>query len=286
VRPNLRHVRTWLALVALVVAALAAGAPLRAECVPRDVLSMPLPSDRRDPIAVALALAYPGLTVTGGQVRFPDGRSLPLGTDRGLAPRERLASAQIAEQFVDVYPLDFDLQSRLVPWFDPGRARNDAFFRALWFDSESAARATLVTVAYPAARGPVRFSVTSRHCVAVQLAAALVEIAALGPDMDRYFANVGGSFNWRRISGTNRLSAHSFGIAVDFDTQLGGYWQWSRQPEGAVGAYANRYPEALVRAMERRGFIWGGKWHHYDGMHFEYRPELILYARIVGRGRL
>jgi hypothetical protein len=33
--------------------------------------------------------------------------------------------------------------------------------------------------------------------------------------------------------------------------------------------------------MERFGFIWGGKWHHFDGMHFEYRPELILYARLV-----
>lgn len=282
----MRHPREWLALAALVVVVLVAVAPARADCVLRDLLSMPLPPDRRDPITVALTLAYPGLTVSDGQVQFPDGRSLPLGTDRGLPPRERLASAQIAEQFVDVYPLDFDLEARLAPWFDPGRARNDAFFRALWFDSEAAARASLVTVAYPAARGPVRFSVTTRHCVAVQLAAALAEIAALGPGMDRYFANVGGSFNWRRISGTNRLSTHSFGIAVDFDTQLGGYWQWSRQPEGAVGTYANRYPETLVRAMERRGFIWGGKWHHYDGMHFEYRPELILYARILGRQRL
>mgnify|MGYP002637708491 CR=1 FL=1 len=23
------------------------------------------------------------------------------------------------------------------------------------------------------------------------------------------------------------------------------------------------------------GFIWGGRWFHYDTMHFEYRPELL-----------
>ena len=26
-------------------------------------------------------------------------------------------------------------------------------------------------------------------------------------------------------------------------------------------------------------FVWGGRWWHYDTMHFEYRPEIICYAR-------
>ena len=26
---------------------------------------------------------------------------------------------------------------------------------------------------------------------------------------------------------------------------------------------------------ERHGFIWGGKWYHYDTLHFEYRPGLL-----------
>lgn len=28
--------------------------------------------------------------------------------------------------------------------------------------------------------------------------------------------------------------------------------------------------------FEKYGFIWGGRWYHYDRMHFEYRPELFL----------
>jgi hypothetical protein len=29
-----------------------------------------------------------------------------------------------------------------------------------------------------------------------------------------------------------------------------------------------------VAVFEREGFIWGGKWYHFDPIHFEYRPEL------------
>lgn len=248
---------------------------------PRDFLAMPLPVTAADPLIVALTLAYPGLEVAAGEVRFSDGRKLPLGGDRGLPPDQKLLNPSIAEQFVYLYPLDFDLEARQTPWFDPGRARNDAFFRTLYFDRIEAAAPTMTRVSHQGQRAAATFVVTTKHCVSVQLAAALHEIEQLGPAMDRYFAKVGGGFNWRRIAGTDRLSAHSFGIAVDFDTELGGYWRWSGRAEGAAGDYRNRYPAELVQAMERRGFIWGGKWHHFDGMHFEYRPEIILFARLT-----
>ena len=46
---------------------------------------------------------------------------------------------------------------------------------------------------------------------------------------------------------------------------------------GASGAprYRNRVPFDIVAVFERHGFIWGGKWSHFDTMHFEYRPELL-----------
>jgi hypothetical protein len=31
--------------------------------------------------------------------------------------------------------------------------------------------------------------------------------------------------------------------------------------------------------FEKHGFIWGGKWGHFDIMHYEYRPEIILKSR-------
>lgn len=260
-------------------------APLGADaCVPRDFLTLPLrAADRADPVAAALELAYPGLRVdrVRGLVMLPDGRSLPLGTDRGLTPADRLTRATIAEQFSQVYPLAFDLDARRVPGFDPGRFRNEAFFRGLWFDRQADAFASLAEVRYRAHGRNTAFQMTRKHCVAEQARAALQAAEALGPNMAVYFDNVGGSFNWRLIAGTDRLSSHSFGIAFDINTALGQYWRWNLGPDGAPGPYVNRIPAALVEAMERHGFIWGGKWHHYDGMHFEYRPELILHARLV-----
>ena len=36
---------------------------------------------------------------------------------------------------------------------------------------------------------------------------------------------------------------------------------------------------AIIAIFESEGFIWGGRWWHYDTMHFEYRPEILCYAR-------
>lgn len=277
---RLRGLLFRLLILAGMVAPLPAGA-----CAVRDFLALDLSAaDRADPVRAALELAYPGLAVdrARGTVALPGGAVLPLGTIRGLPPARMLEEATIAEQFAQVYPLAFDLRARERPWFDPGRFRNEAFFRALWFDSARAAFASLATVTYRGAGRSVAFQITTRHCAAAQAQAALDAAAALGPEMGVYFDEVGGSFNWRRIAGTDRLSTHSFGIAFDLNTRLGGYWRWAGAREGAAGPYANRFPEALVGVMERHGFIWGGKWHHYDGMHFEYRPELILHARLVG----
>lgn len=254
-----------------------------ADCDARDFLAMDLPQTRVSPVKYALETAYPGLEVDllDGQVRFADGRTLPLGQVRGGAPKALLEDGSILEQFHYAYPLDFDLDPRAVAWNDPGRVRNDAFFRALWFGDKAAARASLHKVVYPG-KGKAGFLMSERHGAACQLAAALAEIAGSADAAHASLRNVGGSFNWRVIAGTDRLSAHSFGIALDLNTKYGGYWRWGGEPEGQVGAYRNGIPEGVVRVLERYGFIWGGKWHHYDGMHFEYRPELILYARLTG----
>lgn len=108
------------------------------------------------------------------------------------------------------------------------------------------------------------------------------DLAKLPGEVQAYAATSAGTFNWRTVAGTDRLSMHSFGIAIDFKmpNPAAGYWRWRYKDEEADIAY----PEALldddalrqvVETFERHGFIWGGKWHHYDPMHFEYRPELL-----------
>lgn len=261
-----------------------AGPALAQDCRLVDWLALPLPAGGAM-IEIALETAYPGsdLDMDAGIFTTAGGQKVPYRGRRDVSPADRLNDATIGDMFVHDYPLEFDLSQRREPWNDPGRVRNDALFRALWFDDKGQAQRSLVRARYRGASRSAEFLMTSKNCVHAQLQAALDLIAARGAGMDIFFDSVGGTFNWRVIAGTNRLSAHSFGIAVDFNSQLGGYWRWSGAAPGQATAFDNKFPAELVQAMERYGFIWGGKWHHFDGMHFEYRPELIVMARLLAR---
>ena len=101
----------------------------------------------------------------------------------------------------------------------------------------------------------------------------------------------GNTFFWRNVHGTPRLSAHSFGAAIDLLTNVGPmYWLWDEMRDhparAKLGEQAYRnvkyvppaapiFNQKVVDVMEANGFVWGGKWNHYDTMHFEYRPELF-----------
>lgn len=255
----------------------------QADCAPVDFMTLALPQSG-DPVETALETAYPGadLDIAAGTFRTPDGTVIPYAPARDISPAARLEGATLGDMFTYLYPLKFDLTPRQTAWFDPGRVRDEAFFTALYFGSETEAQASLEVVEYHGQTGQSTFAMTTKYCVATQLAAALAQIETLSPDIDVFFENTGGSFNWRVIAGTDRMSSHSFGTAMDINIDLGGYWRWTGATEGQVTDYNNQIPETLVQEMERFGFIWGGKWNNFDGMHFEYRPELILFARAAG----
>lgn len=272
-----RRFRHFFGQILLLLMLVGAGAALACDATNFKTVEIP---QGGPPEVRAILAAYQGLSHDAGKLIMPDGTVLPLGKVQQVSPEKRLQSATIADQFYYHYPLEFDLQPRRTPWEDPGRLRNDPFFRALYFDQKAEARNSLQEVHWTKGTR-ARFLMTSRHNVACQLTVAFREMEAANEDLSPFFSQVGGSFNWRVIGGTSRLSAHSFGIAVDFNTALGGYWRWSGAKPGQAVEFDNRYPQALVSAMETYGFIWGGKWHHFDGMHFEYRPELILHARLM-----
>jgi hypothetical protein len=65
------------------------------------------------------------------------------------------------------------------------------------------------------------------------------------------------------------------GIAIDIAVKHAHYWQWEKSNAQGHDIWRNSIPNTIVAIFEKYGFIWGGKWYHYDTMHFEYRPELI-----------
>lgn len=162
------------------------------------------------------------------------------------------------------------------PINDPGRIRNEAFFMAVYGSTKEKVRSNLMEIVWCPKLVNQRILVNKRNGVAEHFIALSKELDE-HPEFKKYLTQIGGTFNFRKISGTNRLSMHSFGITIDINIAHSNYWQWDCGcvNEDGVKGYKNRTPMALVLIFEKHGFIWGGRWKHYDTMHFEYRPELL-----------
>ena len=111
--------------------------------------------------------------------------------------------------------------------------------------------------------------------------------AKVDPRAQSWISDIGEVYgwNWRNIAASQSRSNHSYGIAVDIlPKSLNGketYWLWAAQKgkEWWNVPYEDRYhpPDAVIKAFEAYGFIWGGKWIIFDTMHFEYRPEVLIF---------
>ncbi len=151
--------------------------------------------------------------------------------------------------------------------YEPGRIRYEPFFLKMYGSNSTEVRQNLVNVEWVDG-STILFS--NVNGAADKLKLVIEELNQLPDEFRKYLVNPGGTFNWRNIAGTDRLSNHSFGSAIDINTKYSDYWQWNKNL-----TYQNRIPYEIVEIFEKHGFIWGGKWYHYDTMHFEFRPELL-----------
>jgi peptidoglycan LD-endopeptidase CwlK len=238
-----------------------------------------------------LKQAYPDAiqTVTKKSITWKDGSVMPVSDrKKRKTPEQLLDNPSVADQMIGVYympgvpadPEDYQ------PVGDPGRIRNEAFFKKMYGDSEDVVRANLVEIDWmPKIFGKqYPLFVTTVNGVDHVFEALSSDLEALvleHPEYKVFLKNPGGTFQWRMIANTSRLSAHSFGMTLDINVDKSDYWQWDLQKiglpidEDMVLGYRNRIPWDIVEVFEKHGFIWGGKWTHYDTMHFEYRPELF-----------
>ena len=161
--------------------------------------------------------------------------------------------------------------------FDPGRIRNEAFFAKVYGSSESEVKKHLTEITWCPKLVGQKIIVTTVNGIDKKLIRISNELDE-HPELKKYLTDIGGTFTWRNIAGTNRHSMHSYGMTIDINTAYSDYWQWNCKcsNEDAALTYKNRIPQLIVAIFERNGFIWGGKWYHYDTMHFEYRPEMVF----------
>ena len=183
--------------------------------------------------------------------------------------RERFDAPDAADVFEQRYPTGPIAPVTEVD-FDPGRNRIDALFFAT-FGATAAAVQKALTVVMLAGKG---VAVHAKVAGPLRRVATRVDsLLRTDPSLGQFFHALGGTFNWRTIAGSDRLSMHAWAVAIDLDVGTSFYWR--NEPAHGALQWKNRLPQVIVDAFEAEGFIWGGRWYHYDTMHFEYRPELL-----------
>lgn len=223
--------------------------------------------------AKKLIEAYPEqiISFNDNYLVFKDGSKLIYDEGKKKDSQQLLDFPDIEDQFKYEYKSD-----RSNPKEDAGRIRNEAFFKKIYGNSKSEVEKKLIEIVWCPKLINQKIKVTSENGIdkiVKKLSAELDE----HPEFKKYLTNIGGTFNWRKIAGTDRLSMHSFGMTIDINVKYSNYWQWGCKckNEEALLSYKNQIPEKLISIFEMHGFIWGGNWRHYDTMHFEYRPEML-----------
>jgi hypothetical protein len=213
-------------------------------------------------------------SVDAGGLTLVDGVRLVYDDGKVKTPEQALDDADLEDMLAQPYPLG-PVASEPEPGFHPGRVRVTAFFKAVYGHDPAEVKASLVPV--PFLNTTVMFNSRNGAAKALEAVGRDLEALAARPDIRARLLPLSGTFAWRAIAGTERLSMHSFGAAIDLNAKRNTYWQWYKgsDPLGLRKAF----PAEVVEVFERHGFIWGGKWAEFDIMHFEYRPELLAKAR-------
>lgn len=229
-----------------------------------------------------LLKVYPNKIITGRKNSIIWYDSTEMVYDDGVGDKsfqELLNSPDLEDQISAMKYNTVD--SLFIPKYnsDPGRIRFEPFFRKMYGESREDVLDSLVEIEWLPNSVNKKLLVSKINNIDRQLFKISEKLDGK-PHLTKFLSNPGGTFNWRKISGTDRISTHSFGITIDINVKYSNYWQWDYRnwtdlnPKDTL-RYQNSIPLEIVKVFEQNGFIWGGRWYHYDTMHFEYRPELL-----------
>ncbi len=225
----------------------------------------------------ALVSSYPEALARhdGAHVYWRDGTVMDVTDGADDKPfADLLANASILDQFRLRYSRG-RLATPPAVNADPGRFRNEAFFRKMYGDCKKGdVQRNMTAITWLPGTWNKTVQVTRVNGVAEKLKQVSDEIDALPAAIKAAAYPIAGVFSCRAVKDTGRPSMHAAAAAIDLNLKMSDYWLWQTAKGGSI-PYRNRMPQEIVDIFEKHGFIWGGKWYHYDTMHFEYRPELL-----------
>lgn len=234
---------------------------------------------------LCLMMAYPeyitGIEHKGDGTVYlimKSGKKILYDDKKAKSFEQKLENPDLQDMMEQKYPLE-PISKLMDKNCDPGRFRVYGILKEVYGESQNQIESKLKNVNL----GYRSFQFNGSNKAAECLDSAIKEIIPVAQKKQNVSSCLfpcSGTFNYRLISGTNRLSPHSFGIAIDLARDKRDYWKWASQEEGQKRLAS--YPKEIVEAFEKNNFVWGGKWSHFDILHFEYRPEIILKARYFG----
>lgn len=230
---------------------------------------------KRDILSVMMS--YPGYIV---DIEVKDnyvylvmksGKKIVYDDKKKKSSEEKLSNADIQDSLEQVYKLG-KISEVMSKDYNPGRVRCYALLSEVYGSSKEEVEKHIKNVCGT--------GFTTQNNASTSLNNVFKEINSSSKSNPSIGGNVyptAGSYNYRYVRGTGRLSAHAFGIAIDLKTNNKDYWKWVDDKQGSERIKS--YPEELYDIFEKNNFIWGGKWGYFDIMHYEYRPEIIYKAK-------
>ena len=239
----------------------------------RPAAASDLPRER----LARLIAGYPDhlKAVSDDTLVWHDGTRMPIGMGQPERSFEAmLRAATIADQLRQAYERG-PPQGPPARDHSPGRLRNTAFFAKMYGDcAHGEVTGRMRPVAWMPGSGRQTVQVTEVNDVARRLEQVIERLERLPDRLKAFLVPSAGTYNCRAVADTGLPSMHGSGAAIDINVAKSDYWAWARR-RGEI-AYRNQIPYPIVEIFEEAGFIWGGKWYHFDTMHFEYRPELLV----------
>lgn len=234
---------------------------------------------------LSLMLAYPEYVDTvskdsNGNVYLvmKSGKKILYDDKKEKSFEGKLNNPDLQDMLEQVYPLE-PVTKLMDKNFDPGRSRVYELTRDVYGSSRQQIEKNLMMVH----TGYGSFQFNKNNKAGEALENAFKELAVMAKEnrkISAFLAPCSGTFNYRIIAGTGRLSPHSFGTAIDLASDKRDYWKWATREQGETRLLS--YSKEVVEVFEKNNFVWGGKWGHFDILHFEYRPEIILKAKYFG----
>ncbi|HYF84246.1 MAG TPA: M15 family metallopeptidase [Clostridia bacterium] len=233
---------------------------------------------------LSLMMAYPenisNVEQSDGQVYIviKSGKKILYDDKKVKSVETKIAYPDLQDMMEQAYPV-VPIKKLMDKNHDPGRARVYSLLNEVYGASQKQIENNLANV--KVGYGTFQFNEKNQAAEALKNVMRELSVAAENrSDIRSCIYPCNGTYNYRVIAGTNRLSPHSYGIAVDLARDKRDYWQWASREEGQKRL--SSYPVEIAALFEKHNFIWGGKWGHFDILHFEYRPEIIIKARCFG----